>query len=197
MPLREKSLPAAIASLYLAMSNIKEMHQDDDPFYYNNNNQEMDQYSSFLYNNYNSSSQNPQTLQGVLGFDHPNYPSYMSSFTDCLNGSSLDYNTYSRAFDMSCNSRSSSKMDENMMKDGDGDGDHHHHHHQLPAGNNNIGCENPSTPNSSISSSSNEATVVASTTEDDNSHVKITKKEKHLSKDSQDVDQDKSTKGYV
>ncbi|XVE83623.1 hypothetical protein DITRI_Ditri16bG0102000 [Diplodiscus trichospermus] len=83
------------------------------------------------------------TLQNFQGFD----PSYMS-FTDCLHGS-VDYNSFSRAFDKSCSSSDVlSPIDEisNSKKMGTGD-------------NNSVGnnmTENPSTPNSSMSSSSNE-----------------------------------------
>lgn len=180
--------------------NKEDMHQDDDPFYYNNNQVMVDESSrfpllfndvnsSFIYNNYNLSSPNPQTLQttaaGIL-FD-PN-TSYMTSFTDCLHGSSSDYNTLSKAFDMSCSRSSSdivSQFDESFKKDHGGVGGDQ----QLP-----------STPNSSISSSSNEANVVASTNDQDLdfSNVKRKKdKELIISKEFQDGDEDKSTKGYV
>ncbi|EOX93030.1 hypothetical protein QUC31_003944 [Theobroma cacao] len=78
--------------------------------------------------------------QNFQGFD----PSYMS-FTDCLHGS-VDYNSFSRAFDISCSSSDvvSPIDDSNCKKIGTAD--------------NSVGniTENPSTPNSSVSSSSNE-----------------------------------------
>ncbi|XP_017614718.1 WRKY transcription factor 71-like [Gossypium arboreum] len=77
-------------------------------------------------------------------------PSYMT-FTDCLNGSNvIDYNSFSRAFDMSCSSSDVvSPMDDNTATDNS---------KKIPtcADNNNNISENPSTPNSSVSSSSNE-----------------------------------------
>lgn len=76
--------------------------------------------------------------QNLQGLD----PSYMS-FTDCLHGS-MDYNTLSKAFDMSCSSSEViSPIEDGSRKIGG----------EESAGMN----ENPSTPNSSISSSSNDA----------------------------------------
>ncbi|XWS44455.1 hypothetical protein CRYUN_Cryun15aG0046200 [Craigia yunnanensis] len=83
------------------------------------------------------------TLQNFQGFD----PSYMS-FTDTLHGS-FDYNSFSRAFDMSCSSSDVvSRIDDssNSKK-------------MSTADNNSVGnniTEKPSTPNSSVSCSSNE-----------------------------------------
>ncbi|KAK9284432.1 hypothetical protein L1049_023605 [Liquidambar formosana] len=80
-------------------------------------------------------SQNPH------GFDPSNY----MSFTDCLHGS-MDYNTLSRAFDMSCSSSEVISPVEEGLKKGSTMGE-------------SIGTtsENPLTPNSSVSSSSTEA----------------------------------------
>ncbi|XP_028751978.1 WRKY transcription factor 71-like [Neltuma alba] len=57
-----------------------------------------DQYdlNNFYYNHH-------QNL--VQGFDHPSSHG-STSFTDCLNGGFMDYNTLSRAFDLSCSSAS-------------------------------------------------------------------------------------------
>ncbi|KAK8672721.1 hypothetical protein V6N13_111085 [Hibiscus sabdariffa] len=81
-------------------------------------------------------------------------PSYMS-FTDCLNGGSIvDYNSFSRAFDMSCSSSDVvSPMDDAKKiglsaENSVGDNNNHNPNHNI--------SENPSTPNSSVSCSSNE-----------------------------------------
>ncbi|XWS30106.1 hypothetical protein CRYUN_Cryun24cG0089600 [Craigia yunnanensis] len=77
----------------------------------------------------------------IQGFD----PSYMS-FTDFLHGSVVDYNSFSRAFDMSCSSSDVvSPIDDNSnAKTIGGTADN-------SVGNNTT--ENPSTPNSSVSCS--------------------------------------------
>ncbi|XWS33005.1 hypothetical protein CRYUN_Cryun22dG0040000 [Craigia yunnanensis] len=98
------------------------------------------------------------TLQNFQGFD----PSCMS-FTDCLHGTA-DYNSFSRAFDMSCSS-SDVPIDDssNSKKMGTAD-------------NNSVGnniTENPSTPNSSVSSSSNEGAA-----DEDSGKIKKDKKPK-------------------
>ncbi|XVF58512.1 hypothetical protein PTKIN_Ptkin07bG0071900 [Pterospermum kingtungense] len=83
------------------------------------------------------------TLHNFQGFD----PSFMT-FTDYLHGSA-DYNSFSRAFDMSCSSSDVvSPIDDssNSKKMGTAD--------NISVGN--TISENPSTPNSSVSSSSNE-----------------------------------------
>ncbi|GMI67459.1 hypothetical protein HRI_000415200 [Hibiscus trionum] len=76
-------------------------------------------------------------------------PSYMS-FTDCLNGGSVvDYNSFSRAFDMSCSSSNVvSPMDDSTTKT--------KKIGMSSVGDNHNTSENPSTPNSSVSCSSNE-----------------------------------------
>ncbi|GMY08973.1 WRKY transcription factor 71-like [Fagus crenata] len=122
------------------MSESKKDLYHHDPFYYNQH--EINQSSSSFpfFNDNPSVYTHPQNLQG---FD----PSYMT-FTDCLHGS-MDYNTLSKAFDMSCTSPSGhhrhqiSQIDTNLKKPGVGES----------AGT----SENPSTPNSTVSSSSNEA----------------------------------------
>ncbi|KAJ7965074.1 WRKY transcription factor [Quillaja saponaria] len=114
------------------MSNEKNP-SDYDPFYYNHLNEH--NHSSFPF-----FSDNSTPLQG---FDPSN-----TSFTDFLHSSSMDYNTLSRAFDLSCSSSEViSSIDENSKKKPAGLGDHSM----------GISSGNPSTPNSSVSSSSNEA----------------------------------------
>ena len=123
-----------------SMSESKKDLYHHDPFYYNQH--EINQSSSSFpfFNDNPSVYTHPQNLQG---FD----PSYMT-FTDCLHGS-MDYNTLSKAFDMSCTSPSGhhrhqiSQIDTNLKKPSVGES----------AGT----SENPSTPNSTVSSSSNEA----------------------------------------
>lgn len=97
--------------------------ENKDPFDYEIN------HSTFPFFN-NNPTQNPQ------GFEYP------MSFTDCLHGS-MDYNTLSRAFDMSC-SPSHQVIEDNLTVK------------KAPAG---VGesTENLSPPNSSLSCSSNEA----------------------------------------
>ncbi|XP_020204261.1 WRKY transcription factor 71 [Cajanus cajan] len=112
------------------MANEKDHYYD--PFHYNHSS------SSFPFFRDNNSTQNFQ------GFDHNN-PSPHTTFTDCLHGS-MDYNTLSRAFDLSCSSSEViSSIDENPKKN-------------PSAGDSAVG--NQSTPNSSVSSSSNEAEAV-------------------------------------
>jgi hypothetical protein len=105
------------------------------PFYYSHH--EINDSTFPFFNN------NPMVAptQNLQGFD----PSYMS-FTDCLHGS-MDYNTLSRAFDMSCSSSEViTPIDDNLIKKAAGVGD-----------SGGTSCENLSTPNSSMSCSSNEA----------------------------------------
>ncbi|XP_044491984.1 WRKY transcription factor 71-like [Mangifera indica] len=94
-----------------------------------------------MYNN-----QRPSPTQGLQGFDPS---SYSMSFTDCLHGS-MDYNTLSRAFDISS---SSSEVISPIE-----DASNNKKTSTLRVGRDSAGInENPSTPNSSVSSSSNEA----------------------------------------
>lgn len=107
-------------------------------------------------NNYNQSAAaaahpTPALLQNFEGFDPT---SYMSTFTDYLHGSGADdYNSFSRAFDISCSSSDVvSPIDDSKKMGGTASADN------ISVGNNNNNIsENPSTPNSSVSSSSNEA----------------------------------------
>ncbi|PQM37198.1 putative WRKY transcription factor 71 [Prunus yedoensis var. nudiflora] len=132
------------------MSNEKKNPYQYDPFDFNPH--EINR-TSFPFFNYGTPSiQDPQNLHGFES-DHPN--SSFMSFTDCLHGS-MDYNTLSRAFDMSC---SSSEVISPQL-------DHENSKNQQAAaaaagvGDHSVGTsttENPSTPNSSVSSSSNEA----------------------------------------
>ncbi|KAF3964156.1 hypothetical protein ACB098_06G230100 [Castanea mollissima] len=127
------------------MSEEKKDLYHQDPFFYNQH--EINQSSLFpFFNDNNPSVYNHPVTQTLQGLD----PSFMT-FTDCLHGS-MDYNTLSRAFDMSCNSPSghqnhhlSTPIDTNLKK-------------QAAMGDSAGTSENPSTPNSSVSaSSSNEA----------------------------------------
>ncbi|XVF16804.1 hypothetical protein REPUB_Repub10bG0063700 [Reevesia pubescens] len=124
---------------------------------------------------YNPTASTP-TIQG---FD----PSYMS-FNDCLHGSVVDYNSFSRAFDMYCSSSdvvSLSPIDDtgNSNKIG------------TTADNNST--ENPSTPNSSVSSSSKEGAA-----DEDSSKTKKDKQpkgsENHGSDKSKKVNKPKKEK---
>ncbi|XP_061369832.1 WRKY transcription factor 71-like [Gastrolobium bilobum] len=123
-----------------------------DPFYYNNH--ELNHSISFPFFRDNHSTIPSQNFQG---FD----PS-STSFTDCLHGS-MDYNTLSRAFDLSCSSSEViSPIDDNLKK---------------PTLGNSVGISGKqlSTPNSSVSSSSNEAEAV---TEEDSTKSKKEKQSK-------------------
>ncbi|CAL8138169.1 unnamed protein product [Prunus armeniaca] len=168
------------------MSNEKKNPYQYDPFDYNPH--EINR-SSFPFFNYGTPSiQDPQNLHGFES-DHPN--SSFMSFTDCLHGS-MDYNTLSRAFDMSC---SSSEVISPQL-------DHENSKNQQAAaaagvGDHSVGTsttENPSTPNSSVSSSSNEA---AGSHEHDDSEKK--KKEKQpkvaVCDEAAGDEEDKSKKG--
>jgi len=120
------------------MANEKDRFYD--PFHYNHHEHQLNLSSSFPSFRDNNSA--PITTQNFQGFHHS--PSHhRTTFTDCLHGS-MDYNTLSRAFDMSCSSSEViSSIDENPKKPGAGDS---------------AGISgNQSTPNSSVSSSSNEA----------------------------------------
>ncbi|KAI4308098.1 hypothetical protein L6164_031206 [Bauhinia variegata] len=136
-------------------------HYGYDPFYYNHD--ELNQ-TSFPFLRDNSHSTPTQNLQG---FD----PS-ITSFTDCLHGS-MDYNTLSRAFDLSCSSSEViSSIDDNPKKPSTGDS---------------VGIirRNPGTPNSSsVSSSSTEAEVI---TQEDSSAK--SKKDKQPKGDDEDADE--------
>ncbi|TKY57216.1 WRKY transcription factor 28 [Spatholobus suberectus] len=120
------------------MENEKDRYYD--PFHYNHH--ELNHSSSFPFFRDNNSTPSSQNFQG---FDHNN-PSHHTTFTDYLHGS-MDYNTLSRAFDLSCSSSEViSSIDENPKKPSAGDS---------------AGISgNQSTPNSSVSSSSNEAEAV-------------------------------------
>nr|XP_017181314.2 WRKY transcription factor 28-like isoform X4 [Malus domestica] len=181
------------------MSNEKKNPYQYDPFDYNHH--EINK-SSFPFFNYGTSSiyqnppHDPQTLNG-FGSDHPN--SFMS-FTDCLHGS-LDYNTLSKAFDMSC---SSSEVISRPL-----DHDNNSNKQQAAAagvGDHSVGTnsttENPSTPNySSISSSPNEAAGAGAVAvavdhqvlDEDSDHK--SKKDKQPKLRSDGDDEDKSKKG--
>ncbi|TXG54551.1 hypothetical protein EZV62_019807 [Acer yangbiense] len=104
----------------------------------------------------------PQNLQQP--FDAPT--PYMS-FTDCLHGS-MDYNTISKAFDMSCSSSEVISPIEdaasNSKKTSVFGGDHHSAATTTD--------QYPSTPNSSVSSSSNEAVA-------DEDSGNLNRKDKH------------------
>lgn len=141
------------------------MANDKDPFYYNHH--ELN-HSSFPFSS-DSTLPSPQNFQGFVD------PSY-ATFTDCLHGS-MDYNTLSRAFDLSCSSSEviSSSIDDNPKKHSAGD--------SIRLGG------NQSTPNSSVSSSSNEADAV---TEEDSAKCKKDKQPKGC----EDGDE-KSKKEYV
>ncbi|KAK7300154.1 hypothetical protein RJT34_10990 [Clitoria ternatea] len=112
------------------MENEKDRYYD--PFYYNQH--ELNHSSSsfpFSRDNNNNSTPISQNFQ----------PPPHTTFTDCLHGS-MDYNTLSRAFDLSCSSSEViSSIDDNTKKDSAVVG-------------------NQLTPNSSVSSSSNEAEAV-------------------------------------
>ncbi|KAJ0112935.1 hypothetical protein Patl1_01449 [Pistacia atlantica] len=110
----------------LGYNFFQDHHQNQNPSIYNN--------------------QRPSPTQGLQGFDPS---SYSMSFTDCLHGS-MDYNTLSRAFDISC---SSSEVISPIE-----DASNNKKSSTVHAGGDSAGInENPSTPNSSVSSSSNEA----------------------------------------
>ncbi|XP_022740847.1 probable WRKY transcription factor 71 [Durio zibethinus] len=136
------------------------------PFFDNYNN-------PFIYNQAAAAAPTPTRRQNFQGFD----PSY-TSFTDCLHGSAVDYNSFSRAFDMSCSSSDvvspidDSTNSKKISTTADNDN------------NNNI-TENPSAPNSPASSSSNEGAA-----DEDSSK---TKKDKQP-KGAEDHGDDKSKK---
>ncbi|KAK7276762.1 hypothetical protein RIF29_17908 [Crotalaria pallida] len=139
------------------------MENDKDPFYYNHHHElNQSSFSSFFrdnnininINNHNPSSQNFQ------GFIDPSHQ--VATFTDSLllhGNSSMDYNTLSRAFDLSCSSSeviSSSIDDNNNPKK-----------HSAGGELSRISENQSTTLNSSVSSSSNEAAAEAATEEDD------------------------------
>ncbi|XP_027939281.1 WRKY transcription factor 71-like [Vigna unguiculata] len=115
-----------------------------DPFHYNHHEHQLNHSSNFPFFRDNNSAP-ISSSQNFQAFDHHQHdPSHQrTTFTDCLHGS-MDYNTLSRAFDMSCSSSEViSSIDENPKKPSAGDS---------------AGISgNHSTPNSSVSSSSNEA----------------------------------------
>ncbi|XP_057954411.1 WRKY transcription factor 71-like [Malania oleifera] len=104
-----------------------------------------DNYSSVLmYNDHMAAASPSPVLQNHQGFDPSNY----MSFTESLHGS-MDYNTLSRALDLSCSSSEViSAIDDDSRKGGSSLGDQ-------SVGNG----ENPATPLSCVSSSSAEAAV--------------------------------------
>ena len=142
-----------------------------DPFDYNPH--EIDR-SSFSFFNYGSNSiynipqtpAQPQT-QNLHGLESD--PSYLMSFADCLNGS-LDYSTLSKAFDISCSSSEVISPPLQLL-----DQDEDLNNKVAAAG---VGDQNPSTPNSSISCSSNEAGAAHHEHGNDQNSDKIVKKDK-------------------
>ncbi|CAL0315872.1 unnamed protein product [Lupinus luteus] len=139
------------------------MDNDKDPFYYNNHHELNQSSFPFFMDNHHS------TLQNFQGFCDPS-----------LHGNSMDCNTLSRPFDLSCNSTSeviSSSIDENYKK-------------HISDGDLTMISENQSILNSSLSSSSNEADQVV--TEEDSAK---SKKDKQPTKEcEEDVDHEKSKK---
>ncbi|MED6152108.1 hypothetical protein PIB30_088826 [Stylosanthes scabra] len=137
----------------------KDQFHHFEPFYYNNNHHghELNQ------SNFPFSSQNHHQE----GFIDNNI---ITSFSDCLHGNSMDYNTLSRAFDLSCSSPEviSSSIDDNNNKK---------QQQQILLNH-----------NSSVSSSSNEAD--ASVTEEDS--AKSSKK--HEKQDQEDEEEDEDAK---
>ncbi|XP_044501596.1 WRKY transcription factor 71-like [Mangifera indica] len=96
-----------------------------------------------------SMNQRPSPTQGFQGFDPS---SYSMTFTDCLH-SSMDYNTLSRAFDISCSSSE-------VISPVDDASNNKKNSTTVHVGGDSAGInDNPSSPNSSVSSSSNEATA--------------------------------------
>lgn len=111
-------------------------------------------------------------------------PSYMS-FTDCLQGTAADYNNLSSAFDISCNSLSESVCPV------DNSSSNKHSTTSLgeaAAGTRTTSAENPRTPISSLSSSSNETGVEEESSKSNNIDLQA--------KGSEDGD-DKSKKLWV
>ncbi|OIW16312.1 hypothetical protein TanjilG_19028 [Lupinus angustifolius] len=136
-------------------------NDDNDPFYYNNHHELNHSSFPFFREDHHS------TLENFQGFVDPSH----SSFTDSLHGNSMDYNTLSRPFDLSCNSSSevmTSSIDENSKK-------------HSSAGDLTMISENQSTLNSSVSSSSNEADQAV--TEEDSAKSKKDKQPKEFEED--------------
>ncbi|KAI4306007.1 hypothetical protein L6164_029326 [Bauhinia variegata] len=128
-------------------------HFNYDPFCYNHHELNHTSFPFFRDHSHSTPTQNFQ------GFD----PS-LTSFTDCLHRS-MDYNTLSRAFDLSCTSPEViSSIDDNPKKPCTGDSVR-------------IISRNPGTPNSSVSSSSNEG-AEAVTQEDSSAKSKKDKQPK-------------------
>ncbi|OMO49660.1 DNA-binding WRKY [Corchorus capsularis] len=142
------------------------------PFFDDNNNNN----NPSIYSNQLQSDASPVT-QNFQGFD----PSFMS-FTDYLHGSAVDYNSFSKAFDMSCSSISDHVLSPQI----DVDSGNSSKKIGATADNNNDVTENPSTPNSSVSSSSNEGAA-------DEGSTKSSKKDK-LPKASEDGGEDDKSK---
>ncbi|KAE9596337.1 hypothetical protein Lal_00048684 [Lupinus albus] len=138
------------------------MDNDKDPFYYSNHHELNHSSFPFFMDNHQST---PQNFQGF--------------FDPSLHGNSMDCNTLSIAFDLSCNSTSeviSSPIDENYKK-------------HISAGDLTMISENQSILNSSLSSSSNEADQVV--TEEDSAK---SKKDKQPKECEEDGDHEKSKK---
>ncbi|KAG4953011.1 hypothetical protein JHK82_038654 [Glycine max] len=134
------------------MENEKDRFYD--PFHYNHHHDQQLNHSSSSFPFFRDNNNNSAPIGSQLnfqGFDDHNNPSshHHTTFTDCLHGS-MDYNTLSRAFDMSCSSSEviSSNIVENPKKPS--------------AGGDSVGVSGnqQSTPNSSVSSSSNEAEAI-------------------------------------
>ncbi|XP_058745075.1 WRKY transcription factor 71-like [Vicia villosa] len=87
-------------------------NENHDPFYHHNNNHHHDD-DELNHSNFSFS-------QNFQGFEHPS--THTTTFTDYLHGS-MDYNTLSKAFDLSCSSSevASSINDNNMKKSSAGD----------------------------------------------------------------------------
>lgn len=110
--------------------------------------------------NMSSSSSTPYNLQG---FDV--IPTSYMSFTECLQGSSMDYNSLITSTAFGLSPSSSEVFSSIEVNDHQKPLDHHHHHHHHPSlgdhlGSNSSSDQNPVTPrdhSNSISSSSTEA----------------------------------------
>ncbi|OIW04207.1 hypothetical protein TanjilG_00767 [Lupinus angustifolius] len=134
------------------------MDNDKGPFYYSNHHELNQSSFPFFMDNHHS------TLENFQGFFDPS-----------LHGNSMDCNTLSRPFDLSCNS-TSEVIDENYKK-------------HISAGDLTMISENHSILNSSLSSSSNEADQVV--TEEDSAK---SKKDKQPKECEEDGDHEKSKK---
>ncbi|KAM6549795.1 hypothetical protein CsatB_021471 [Cannabis sativa] len=184
------------------------------PFLMNNNNN--NQSSSIMYNNIPNINSNNNNNNNYLMMS--NNTSNITSYTDCLNGSSMDqYNTLSRAFDISCSAPSSSDVVSQIL-----DNNNHHQHdiidtsttttpnndnhnaqlfctNPVKADHQSVGTsENPSTPNSSISASSSNdgaATTVTAGPEEDSGKSNNNKKENDEDEEEDEEDNNNKVKG--